>query len=55
MIREQLFEKVNVIKTETHNALQAIMDELNKGQKQKLVKNKEIKALLDRHGVNYSK
>ena len=55
MIREQLFEKVNVIKTETHNALQAIMDELNKGQRQKLVKNKEIKALLDRHGVNYSK
>ena len=55
MIREQLFEKVNVIKTETHNALQAIMDGLNKGQKQKLVKNEEIKALLDRYNVNYSK
>ena len=55
MIREQLIERVASVKTTTHNALQAIIDELNKGQVKKLVKNENIKALLDRYSVNYSK
>ena len=37
---------------ETKNALQTIYDALNKGQKQKLLKDDEIVALLERYGVD---
>lgn len=46
-------EKATKVWGETHDALQAVVDELNQGQRKKLVKNPEIKALLDRYEVNY--
>ena len=39
--------------TETKEALQMVVDELNQGQQKKIVKNAEVKALLDRYGVTY--
>ena len=46
-------EMAQALKTETHDALQLIVDGLNHGQRQKLVKNDEVKALLDRYEVDY--
>lgn len=37
--------------TEIKNALQTVYDSLNNGQRQKLLKNATVKALLDRYGV----
>lgn len=51
MKRQDLFDKVAAVKTETHTALQAVWDELNQGQQNKLLKNEEVKALLERYGV----
>lgn len=48
-----MFEKAQALKAETHDALQLIVDELNHGQRKKLVKNDEVKALLDRYEVSY--
>lgn len=36
---------------QTHDALQLLWDNINKGQRKQLYKNPEIKALLDRYGV----
>lgn len=46
-------EKAAALKAETHDALQLVVNELNKGQRQKIIKNEAVKALLDRYGVNY--
>ena len=40
---------------ETHDALQAVVDELNQGQRQKLAKDEKLRELLDRYGVEYGK
>lgn len=40
-------------KTDTKNALQIVYDSLNQGQRKKVVKNPEVKALFDRYGVDY--
>lgn len=48
-----MFEKAQALKAETHDALQLIIDELNHGQRKKLIKNDEVKALLDRYEVDY--
>lgn len=53
MKRQDLFNKVAAVKTETKNALQTMYNALNKGQQNKILKNKEVKALFDRHGVEY--
>lgn len=53
MKREDLFNKVAAVKTETKNALQTMYNALNKGQQNKIVKNQEVKALFDRYGVTY--
>ena len=53
MLRTELFDKVNAVKVETKTALQTVYDELNNGQRKKLLKNAEIKALFDRYGVAY--
>lgn len=53
MKRQDLFNKVAAVKTETKNALQTMYNALNKGQQNKILKNKEVKALFDRHGVQY--
>ena len=55
MKKIELEARVAKVKSDTHDALQLIVDELNKGQTQKLVKNPEVKALLDRCEVDYSK
>lgn len=36
---------------QTHDALQTVYDNLNKGQRDKLMKNAEVKAILKRYGV----
>lgn len=44
-------DKAHEVFNSTHNALQAVYDELNHGQRQKLLKNEKIKALLEHYGV----
>lgn len=53
MTKTELTEHVDALKTETHDALQTVYDNLNKGQRQKLIKNEKIKTLFDRYGVEY--
>lgn len=53
MKRQDLFDKVTAAKMETKDALQTMYDALNQGQRKKIVKNKEVKALFDRYGVEY--
>lgn len=55
MTKQELRKVVDDNMSETHNALQIVIDELNHGQRQKIVKNELIKALLDRYDVDYSK
>lgn len=54
MTKTELINAVDNTMDETHDALQMVIDELNKGQRQKLVKNEKVKALLDRYGVDYT-
>lgn len=51
MMREELIEKTEATKAETHDALQMVVDELNKGQRKKLAKIEKIKTLFERYGV----
>lgn len=51
MKRSDLAAAVAVYKQITHDALQLIWDNTNKGQRNKLLKNSEIKALLIRYQV----
>lgn len=44
--------KAKALTLETHNALQLIWDATNKGQRKKLLKNPEIKILLERYNIN---
>lgn len=53
MKRQDLFDRVAAVKSETKNALQTIYDALNHGQQQKIIRNEEVKALFDRYGVTY--
>lgn len=53
MTKQALTEVVNATKQETHDALQTVVDELNQGQRKKIVKNPAVKELLDRYGVEY--
>lgn len=54
MTKVQLDEAVRKLKGETKEALQTVHDNLNNGQRQKLLKNEEIKKLFDRYGVVYT-
>ena len=49
--KKKLQENVNKTKGETKSALLLIWNELNNGQKKKLVRNPAIKVLLVRYGV----
>lgn len=51
MKRSDLTAAVAAYKQTTHDALQLIWDNTNKGQRNKLLKNEEIKALLIRYQV----
>ena len=53
MKKTELKERVDRAVQTTHDALQLIWDNTNKGQRQKLLKNEDIKAMLDRFGVTY--
>lgn len=53
MLRKELFDKVEAVKTETKNALQLVYDSLNQGQQKKILKEEAVKALFDRYGVIY--
>jgi hypothetical protein len=53
MFKKDLFESVSALKTETKEALQLVYDTLNHGQQQKILKEKAIKDLFDRYGVDY--
>ena len=53
MLKSELQEKTQAVKDETRTALQLLYDSINQGQKKKLVKLEEIKALFDRYGVTY--
>ena len=53
MKKSELNRRMTDYKQITHDALKLIWDNTNKGQRNKLLKNEEIKALLDRYGVVY--
>ena len=55
MKREDLFNKVAAVKSETKEALQLVYDELNRGQHKKIIKNEAVKALFDRYNVSYER
>ena len=52
MTRTELKEAVQALKDATHDALQMIWDNTNKGQRNKLLKNEDIAALLMRYDIN---
>ena len=45
--KKKLQENVKAVKSETKAALQLILDNLNQGQRKKLIKNTEVKKLLE--------
>lgn len=51
MTRKELEAACAKAKTETHDAIQLIWDNTNKGQRNKLLKNEQIKALLERYEI----
>lgn len=53
MKRQDLFDKVAAVKTETKDALQLVYDSLNQGQQKKILKKYAVKTLFDRYGVIY--
>lgn len=53
MKKTDLKTAVETAKTDTKNALQTVYDALNKGQQKQIIKDKEVKALFDLHGVDY--
>ena len=51
MRKTELTAAVNACKSETKAALQTVYDEMNKGQKQKILKNEAVATLFERYGV----
>ena len=51
MDKDTLTNAVEICKAETKEALQTVYDELNNGQRNKLLKNEAIKALFERYEV----
>ena len=54
MTKKELITAVENAKEETKNALKTVYDAMNKGQRNKIVKDEAVKALFDRYGVEYS-
>ncbi len=52
MRKTDLTAAVDVCVGTTHDALQLIWDNTNKGQRQKLLKNEDIAELLARYNIN---
>ena len=53
MDKDTLNNAVEIRKADFHEILQMISDDLNKGQRQKLLKNEKIKEAFDLFGVEY--
>ena len=53
MTKKELEKRLEDYKQITHDALQIVWDATNKGQRNKLLRNEEVKAIFDRYGVNY--
>ena len=51
MKKRDLITKTNASRSETKAALQAVYNDLNKGQRKKLLRNPTIRALFERYGV----
>lgn len=49
----ELTDKVLAYNREIRNALQTVYDELNQGQRKKLLKSQVVKSMFERHGVDY--
>jgi hypothetical protein len=54
MTRDELMKAVEAAKLDTKNALQVVYDALNQGQRKKLVKDEQVRAIFDRYGVEYT-
>lgn len=54
MKKSELTAAIQMVKTETRDALQTMYDALNPGQKKKIIKDDAVKSLFDRYGVEYS-
>ena len=53
MRKDLLTAAVEATKDEARNALQTMYDALNQGQQKKIVQNDDVRAWLDRFGVEY--
>lgn len=53
MKKDVLIKKTDAVINEIKDALQLVYDGLNHGQQKKILKNKNVKALFDRYGVEY--
>ena len=51
MTKTELNNATNACIAETHDALQLLWDNINQGQRKQLYKREDIRALLDRYGV----
>lgn len=51
--KQKLASGLRKAKDETRESLQLLWDNVNKGQKKQILKNPEVKAMLDRFGVVY--
>ena len=54
MKKQELTDAVNAAKEETRAALQTVFDSLNHGQRKQIIKDKAVKTVFDRYGVDYS-
>lgn len=53
MKKTELNSLTDAYMAQTKDALQLLWDNVNKGQKNKILKNEEVKAMFDRYGVVY--
>lgn len=51
----ELRERVIAYNTEVKTALQAVYNDLNQGQRKKLLRNSAIRAMFERYGVEIEK
>lgn len=48
----ELQDRVIAYNAEIKEALQAVLGEMNRGQRKKLLKNPVVKAMMERYGIN---
>lgn len=54
MLKSDLNKRVTATIEQTREALQTVYDALNHGQQKQVVKDKAVKILFDRYGVEYT-